>query len=252
MAKPFLGSIDFHLRSLDNPCVMKNTLLTLLVAGASVLAAFVAFSKEKEKTKKESETKIEKKAVSETESTKTEGDTAGVDKQDPLEVISLGAGCFWCIEAVIERIEGVVSAESGYMGGNVKNPTYEQICEKTTGHAEIVKVTFDPKKISLERVFDAFWELHDPTTLNQQGNDKGPQYRSAIYYYSAEQKKAAEESMKKAASKFDDPIVTEITKASDFWPAEDYHQDFFTNNQNYPYCRALIVPKLKKMGLLKD
>jgi len=234
---------------------MKNKILTLLVAGASCFVAFVAFSKEKENQSTNSTTsKTEQKAVSEADkdSTKTSSGTADVKKQDALEVISLGAGCFWCIEAVIERIKGVESADSGYMGGHVKNPTYEQVCTKTTGHAEVCVVKFDPKVISLEKLLDAFWELHDPTTLNRQGNDRGPQYRSAIFYYNDDQKKIAEASKKKAASKFDDPIVTEITKASEFYVAEDYHQDYFENNKNAPYCRVMIVPKLKKMGLLKD
>lgn len=170
-----------------------------------------------------------------------------------LETIDLGAGCFWCIEAVLERIKGVKSADSGYMGGHTKDPTYKQICTGTTGHAEIVRVKFNPAELPLDKLLEVFWELHDPTTLNQQGADRGTQYRSAIFYHSEAQKKAAEASKAKAdkSGKFDDPIVTEITAASPFFPAEEYHQDFFEANQNYPYCRAVIWPKLEKLGLLK-
>lgn len=231
----------------------KNVILTLLVASASLLAAFIAFPNEKPKDTKAVTEKFDKKEEAKTAATdETKSGAAGLEKAEALEVITLGAGCFWCIEAVIERIKGVESAESGYMGGHIKNPTYEQVCTKLTGHAEVVVVKFNPKVITLDRVLEAFWALHDPTTLNQQGNDKGPQYRSAIFYYNDEQKKTAEASMKKAASKFDDPIVTEITKAAEFYPAEEYHQDFFENNQNYPYCQVMIVPKLEKLGLLKD
>ncbi|MEM0895927.1 MAG: peptide-methionine (S)-S-oxide reductase MsrA [Verrucomicrobiota bacterium] len=169
-----------------------------------------------------------------------------------METATLGAGCFWCIEAVLERIKGIGDVESGYTGGHVKNPTYEQICEKTTGHAEVVRVKFDPEIITYEELLKVFWELHDPTTLNRQGNDVGPQYRSAIYYHSEEQKKIAEKSKEEAQSAFKDPIVTEITEAPVFYSAEGYHQDFFTNNQTHGYCRAIIWPKLKKLGLLKE
>jgi peptide-methionine (S)-S-oxide reductase len=174
--------------------------------------------------------------------------TVTVDGKE-LGVITLGAGCFWCIEAVLEQIDGIESAESGYMGGAVENPTYKQICTGTTGHAEVVEVRFDPGKITLEGVLEKFWDLHDPTTLNRQGADVGTQYRSAIFYHSDEQKKTAEESKQKAGSKFEDPIVTEITRASQFYKAEDYHQDFYSHNKSNPYCRAVIVPKLDKLGL---
>ncbi|MEM9478825.1 MAG: peptide-methionine (S)-S-oxide reductase MsrA [Verrucomicrobiota bacterium] len=174
------------------------------------------------------------------------------EELEKMETATLGAGCFWCIEAVLERIKGIGDVESGYTGGHVKNPTYEQITTKTTGHAEVVRVKFDPEVITYEEVLEVFWEAHDPTTLNRQGNDVGPQYRSAIYYHSEEQKKIAEKSKEKAQSKFDDLIVTEITEAPVFYSAEGYHQDFFTNNQSHGYCRAIIWPKLKKLGLLKE
>ncbi len=170
-----------------------------------------------------------------------------------LEIVDLGAGCFWCIEAVLERIKGVQSVESGYMGGRVENPTYKQIGTGKTGHAEVVRVKFDPTAISLDKLLEVFWELHDPTTLNRQGADRGTQYRSAIFYHSEAQKRTAEASKAKTdkSKKFDDPIVTEITEASQFYLAEDYHQDYFETNQNNRYCRAVIWPKLKKLGLLK-
>jgi peptide-methionine (S)-S-oxide reductase len=166
------------------------------------------------------------------------------------EVITLGAGCFWCIEAAYRQIEGVHSAVSGYMGGTVAKPTYEQVCDGTTGHAEVVQVVYDPKKISTEKVLAWFWDLHDPTTLNKQGNDVGTQYRSAIYYHSDAQKTVAEASKKAAQANFKDPIVTEITKASEFYPAENYHQDYyFQNKTKNGYCRLVIEPKLKKLKL---
>jgi peptide-methionine (S)-S-oxide reductase len=166
------------------------------------------------------------------------------------ETITLGAGCFWCIEAAYRQLDGVYSATSGYMGGSVKNPTYEQICGGDTGHAEVVHVVFDPKKISYEKILAWFWDLHDPTTLNRQGNDSGTQYRSAIYYHSDAQKKLAEASKAAAQANFKSSIVTEITKASEFYPAENYHQDYYNQNKSKnPYCRFVIEPKLKKLKL---
>lgn len=166
------------------------------------------------------------------------------------EVITVGVGCFWCAEAAYDQLEGVYSAVSGYMGGTTKNPTYEDICTGTTGHAEVVQVVFDPKKISLEKVLAWFWDLHDPTQLNRQGNDIGTQYRSAIFYGNDEQKKMAEASKKAAQANFDAPIVTEITKAVTFYPAENYHQEFyFQNKTKNGYCKYIVEPKLKKLKL---
>jgi peptide-methionine (S)-S-oxide reductase len=166
------------------------------------------------------------------------------------EVATLGAGCFWCVEAAYGQIDGVYSATSGYMGGHVENPTYEQIGTKTTGHAEVVHVVFDPKKITFERVLAWFWDLHDPTTLNRQGNDVGTQYRSAIYYHSEAHKKIAEASKAAAQANFKDPIVTEITPAEEFYPAENYHQNYYAENKSKnPYCRFVVAPKLKKLKL---
>jgi peptide-methionine (S)-S-oxide reductase len=166
------------------------------------------------------------------------------------EVLTLGAGCFWCIEAAFRQLDGVHAAVSGYMGGSVANPTYEQVCDGSTGHAEVVQVVFDPKKISAEKVLSWFWDLHDPTTLNRQGADVGTQYRSAIFYHGDAQKAVAEASKKAAQADFKDPIVTEITKAGTFYPAENYHQDYyFQNKSKNGYCRLVIEPKLKKLKL---
>jgi peptide-methionine (S)-S-oxide reductase len=166
------------------------------------------------------------------------------------ETATLGAGCYWCIEAAYRQLDGVFSATSGFMGGTVKNPTYEQVCEGDTGHAEVVQLVFDPKKISYEQILAWFWDLHDPTTLNRQGNDVGTQYRSVIFYHSDAQKKTAEASKAAAAANFKDPIVTEITAASEFYPAPAYHQDYyFQNKSKNPYCRFVIESKLKKLKL---
>ncbi len=165
------------------------------------------------------------------------------------ETATFGAGCFWCIEAVLLRIEGVLAVESGYMGGKLDNPTYEDVCTGTTGHAEVVRVQFDPSKLSYGKLCDWFFEAHDPTTLNRQGNDHGTQYRSAIFYDSDAQRQEALAAKERAKSHWTDPIVTEITKADTFWRAEGYHQNYWANNPSNPYCRAFIPSKLKKLGL---
>ena len=166
------------------------------------------------------------------------------------EVIVLGAGCFWCTEAVFQQIPGVVSVTSGYMGGTVPNPTYEMVCNGDTGYAEVDRIVYNPRKTSLEKILDVFWEAHDPTALNRQGNDVGTQYRSAIFYYTDAQKMMAEKSKAEAAKEFSKPIVTEITKAGEFYPAENYHQDYYRLNKNRnPYCQIVIAPKLRKLHL---
>lgn len=168
-----------------------------------------------------------------------------------IETITFGAGCFWCVEALFQRLDGVVSAVSGYMGGQVEDPSYKAVCSGTTGHAEVVQVKFDPAVTNLDTLVDFFWEAHDPTTLNRQGADVGTQYRSAIFYEDDEQRQIAEASRARADSshKRSSPIVTEITAASTFYPAEDYHQEYYQLNKSYPYCQAVIAPKLKKFGL---
>ena len=167
------------------------------------------------------------------------------------ELATFGAGCFWCVEAVLEQLDGVGDVVSGYMGGTVDNPTYRQVCSGATGHAEVVQVTFDPRKIRYESLVEWFFKLHDPTTLDRQGVDTGTQYRSAVFWHSEEQRSTAEAVKKRldGVDVFDDPIVTEITGASKFYEAEADHQDFYRNNKSYPYCQVMITPKLGKLGL---
>ena len=185
-------------------------------------------------------------------------DTAKPDPAKKMETITLGAGCFWCIEVVLQRVNGVQTVVSGYSNGQMKNPTYDDICTGLTGHAEVVQVVYDPAVLPTEKLMQVFFELHDPTTLNRQGNDKGTQYRSGIFYHTDAQKAAAEkvkEELNKSG-KFKSPIVTEITKLDHWYKGEGYHQDYFNKNftkgtGNWGYCNATIIPKLKKLGLLK-
>jgi peptide-methionine (S)-S-oxide reductase len=165
------------------------------------------------------------------------------------QVAIFGGGCFWCLEAVFDRLEGVKSVESGYSGGRVENPTYRQVCGGDTGHVEVVRVTFDPSRITYRDLLDVFFDIHDPTTLNRQGNDEGEQYRSVIYYTSAEQKREAEETLSKlnAEHHFPNPIVTTIEPAEKFYVAESYHQEYYENNRTQPYCMFVISPKVKKL-----
>ena len=168
------------------------------------------------------------------------------------EIASFGAGCFWCVEAVFQNLEGVDAVVSGYMGGDLDNPSYEDICTGTSGHAEVIQITYDPKVISFESLVHYFWKSHDPTTLNRQGADTGTQYRSVIFYHSSSQKAIAEASKKHAAKDFDDPIVTEITPASTFYAAEGYHQDFYKRNPLHPYSQFVIKAKLNKLEQSSD
>ena len=169
-----------------------------------------------------------------------------------MSLATLGTGCFWCTEALLETLDGVKSVTSGYSGGHKKNPTYKEVCSETTGHAEVVQIVFDPKTISYEEILFYFWQSHDPTTLNRQGNDVGTQYRSIILYHDDEQKAAAEKSKAAAADSFADPIVTEIVPFEKFYPAEKEHQDFFRNNPANSYCYFVIRPKLKKFNKVKE
>jgi len=171
---------------------------------------------------------------------------ASMSAEEKSAHATLGGGCFWCVEAVYQTVPGILSVTSGYAGGNISNPTYEQICTGRTGHAEVVQIEFDPGKIGYEQIIDLFWKAHDPTTLNRQGPDTGTQYRSIILYENEAQKAIAEKSKKAAQAHFKDPIVTEIVPLEAFYPAEKYHQDFYQNNPNYPYSRAIIRPKLEK------
>jgi peptide-methionine (S)-S-oxide reductase len=167
------------------------------------------------------------------------------------ELATFGAGCFWCIEAVFQRIAGVVSVVPGYCGGRTENPGYQDVCRGDTGHAEVAQIEFDPEIVSYEKLLDVFWTCHDPTTLNRQGADVGTQYRSAIFTQDEGQRQIAERSKQavQQSGRFRDPIVTEITPLTRFYQAETYHQDYFNNNRNAPYCRFVIKPKLEKLGL---
>ncbi len=166
-----------------------------------------------------------------------------------LEKATFGAGCFWCVEAVFERLDGVKSVVAGYAGGSKASPTYEEVCTGKTGHAEVAQITFDPSKVSYEQLLAWFWKSHDPTTLNRQGADVGTQYRSVIFYNDEKQKAVAEKSKNEAQKNFEDPIVTEIQSLTKFYEAENYHQDYYRLNSNAPYCTFVIRPKLKKLKL---
>lgn len=171
-------------------------------------------------------------------------------QEKKLETATFGAGCFWCVEAVFQKLKGVRSVESGYMGGHTLDPTYKQICTGTTGHAEIIKIEFDPAVITFKELLEVFWKTHDPTTLNRQGNDTGTQYRSAVFYNNDTQKELAEKYKAKLneSGAFRAPIVTEVTAATKYYPAEKYHQNYWnTQGQESGYCQAVIPPKLKKL-----
>ncbi len=165
-----------------------------------------------------------------------------------LETATLGAGCFWCVEAVFDNLKGVEDVVSGYSGGQTENPTYQQVCSETTGHAEVIQVKFNPNEISFKEILQVFFSVHDPTTLNRQGNDVGSSYRSAIFYHSDEQKRVAEEVIKEVTEEgvYDNPIVTEVAPFNKFYTAEGYHQEYFANNPNQPYCAAVVAPKVAK------
>ncbi len=162
-----------------------------------------------------------------------------------------GAGCFWCIEAIYDSLKGVQKVEPGYMGGQLNEPSYKEVCSGITGHAEVARVVFDPNVISFEELLEVFWSAHDPTQLNRQGNDVGTQYRSVIFYMNEEQKLTAEKSMEEAneSGDFSSPIVTEISEASTFWVAESYHHDYLKHNPQNPYCQAVVTPKFEKFKL---
>ena len=165
------------------------------------------------------------------------------------QLATLAGGCFWCLEAVFEQLRGVTKVQSGYAGGHVPNPSYEAVCTGTTGHAEVVQVAFDPAIVSYRDLLGVFFTLHDPTTLNAQGGDVGTQYRSAIFYHDDEQRRSAEEVVRELEAEhvFDDPVVTEIAPLTTFYPAEEYHREYYRRNPNQPYCRAVIAPKVAKL-----
>lgn len=165
-----------------------------------------------------------------------------------METATLAAGCFWCVEPIYDDLKGVESVESGYSGGHKENPTYREVCSETTGHAEVIRINFDSREVSYKEILQVFFAVHDPTTLNRQGNDIGSSYRSAIFYHSDEQKRVAEEVIKEVTAEgvFDNPIVTEVKPFDKFYIAEDYHHEYFTNNPNQPYCAAVVAPKVAK------
>ena len=163
-----------------------------------------------------------------------------------LESVILGAGCFWCTEAALEWVDGVTDVDVGYMGGEKKDADYQRVCSGRTGHAEVARITYDPKRVSFQRILDLFFAIHDPTTLNRQGADVGPQYRSAIFSTPEEQKAAAEKAVEALNARLADPVVTEIVPAAEYYLAEGYHQDYFRNNPEAGYCQAVVAPKVKK------
>lgn len=167
---------------------------------------------------------------------------------DRHEITTLGGGCFWCLEAIFDDLQGIVDVVSGYAGGETPNPTYQQVCTGVTGHAEVIQVTFDPQQIDFEAILDVFFAFHDPTTLNRQGADVGTQYRSVIYYHTGVQELTARQKINKleADKTWNNPIVTEVTALDQFYPAEDYHQEYFAQNGRQPYCQAVIAPKVAK------
>jgi len=188
---------------------------------------------------------VEKETNAQSEKTNNKGipmNEAGLEKA------TFGSGCFWCTEAIFENLNGVYSVVSGYAGGKFLNPTYEEICSGTTGHAEVTQISYDPSIISYDELLEVFWKTHDPTTLNRQGNDVGPQYRSVIFYHNEEQKQIAEKykSELDKSSAWDNPIVTEISPLTNYFPAENYHQDYYNNNPNQGYCAFVIAPKVEK------
>jgi peptide-methionine (S)-S-oxide reductase len=178
----------------------------------------------------------------------TQTKTMTNQSNENLLLATFGSGCFWCTEAVFLNVDGVVKVASGYSGGTVKNPTYKEVCSGLTGHAEVIQVTYDPARISYDALLEIFWGTHDPTTLNKQGADEGTQYRSVVFYHNEEQKRLAEEYKKKLdeSGAFDAPIVTEISPATTFYVAEDYHQNYYNLNGSAPYCKFVIQPKVEK------
>ncbi len=183
-----------------------------------------------------------------TKTMNTEDKTITKTTTSNIDTATLGAGCFWCVEAVFQRLDGVLTVKSGYSGGSVKNPSYREVCEGTTGHAEVCQITYDKTKVTFDEILEVFWKTHDPTTLNRQGNDFGTQYRSAIFYHNAEQKQIAEKYKAEinASGAYPKPIITEITALTNYYPAEDYHQNYFNQNGNEGYCKYVIQPKVEK------
>jgi len=225
----------------------KNSLLSLILINAVVFLSVFALVRNLLPTPKtNSEASLVNKNI---KKVKLNNQTDNQNNMSSnLDTITLGAGCFWCVEAVFQRLDGVVSVTSGYMGGKDKNPTYKEVCTGTTGHAEVCQLVYDPSKLTFEEILEVFWKTHDPTTLNRQGNDVGTQYRSAIFYHNDTQRDLAtayKAELDKSGA-FNSPIVTEITPSSTFYGGEDYHQNYYNLNSNQGYCQYVIVPKLEK------
>ncbi len=194
-------------------------------------------------------------SCSETTSKSNQVKSMSISDQTKIEIATFGSGCFWCTEAIFERVSGVIKVVSGYSGGTTENPTYKEVCTGTTGHAECTQIYFDPNVVTYDELLEIFWKTHDPTTLNRQGNDVGTQYRSVIFYHNAEQKQKAEYYKKKLEEEkiWNKPIVTEITEFKKFFPAEDYHQNYYENNPYQGYCDFVITPKIEKFEkIFKD
>ncbi len=225
----------------------------LLLALAALAPAAAACVREPMPSPKPVEATETASTTAMTTTAESQGNDAKSDAPTKTEIATFGAGCFWCVEAVYQEIDGVLKVESGYMGGTTKDPTYEEVCTGTTGHAEVVQVTFDPSKVSFGTILDWFWKLHDPTTLNRQGNDFGTQYRSVVFWHSPAQRDAAAKAKSElnARRAFLRPVVTEIAEAGPFYKAERYHQNYYRQNRAAPYCRAVITPKMKKLGFEK-
>jgi len=207
---------------------MKNAIIILLAAGAVSLSNL---------------SRSQVAALNTNQSMKTSDSKPA----SQAETADLGGGCFWCMQAVFERLPGVISVTSGFAGGTTENPTYRDVCSETTGHAEVTEIVFDPAKISYDKLLEVFWQAHDPTTLNRQGADEGTSYRSIILYRDEKQKLIAEKSKLEAQKDFSRPIVTEIVPLKKFYPAEDYHQQYYDNNTSQGYCQVVIAPKLRKL-----
>jgi peptide-methionine (S)-S-oxide reductase len=224
-------------------------MIKLIWAGLYGVVSFLACNPKTVSSTPAPSSRVEATTVSETQNTK-KIKIAMQDsiKKDSLEIATLGGGCFWCVEAVFDELKGVEKAVSGYTGGTKINPTYREVCYGNTGHVEVVDVYFDPKTLSYEDILRVFFHVHDPTTLNRQGNDAGPQYRSAIFYHSDEQKQSAKKIIDEIEKigLWDDKIVTEVTKFARFFPAEDYHQEYYKMNGHEPYCSYIISPKMAK------
>jgi peptide-methionine (S)-S-oxide reductase len=214
--------------------VLKNALLSVFVLYFSIVSC--------------GQTKVDSVEKKQQPSSKKQSKDKMELKKENRDVITLGAGCFWCVEAVFQSLDGVDTVISGYSGGHIENPTYEEVCSKESGHAEVCRLIYDTTKISLEEILEVYWQTHDPTTLNQQGADKGPQYRSVIFYHNAQQKEIAERIKKAldASGAFEKPIVTTIEALTNFYAAEDYHQNYYKNNPNQGYCYYVIRPKMEK------